>query len=147
MAKYKADQGTYARGTGMWLLGALWVFGCHSMYYWLLSFKGDDGEPGFLGRHLTSGNLPVISVPLTWSLLVATAIGLAGLFVIYRVLNAPKTADLLIESETEMRKCTWPAWSETVTSSIVIVIVMLFFTFLLAGMDFVLNTIMVDYVF
>ena len=46
-----------------------------------------------------------------------------------------------------MRKCTWPSWSETFTSSMVILVVMLFFTFVLAGMDFVLNRVMKDYVF
>ena len=46
-----------------------------------------------------------------------------------------------------MRKCTWPTWDETLTSSVVILAVMLFFTGLLAGMDFVLNRFMTGVVF
>ena len=141
MAKYKPELGTYARTTAMWLLGALWAFGCYQLYYWFLSFRGEPGaaEPGGLAAHLMEGNLPVLSVPLTAALLLAVVMGLLGLFGLARMLNKPKVADLLIDSETEMRKCTWPSWDETFTSSIVILIVMLVFTALLASMDWVLN--------
>ena len=143
MAKYKADQGTYARTTALWLLGALWVFGCYQLYYFLLGFRGDPGadEPGGLAARLLEDNLPVLSVPATPALFIAIAIGVVGLVVLMRTLDKPKVADLLIDSETEMRKCTWPSWNETFTSSIVILVVMLVFTFLLAGMDWVLNEI------
>jgi preprotein translocase SecE subunit len=56
-------------------------------------------------------------------------------------------ADLLIECETEMRKCTWPSAKETVTASMVILVVMLFFTGAMAFFDFVLNGVMSRVVF
>lgn len=146
MAKYKPDQGVYARTTGRWLLGAMWAFGCYSLYYWLLSFRGEDGD-GFMVTPLTEGKLMVLGVPLTVALIAAVAIGLGGLFMIFRLLDKPKVADMLIDSETEMRKCTWPTWNETFSSSVVILVVMLFFTASLAGMDWLLNLIMTDYVF
>jgi preprotein translocase SecE subunit len=141
MAKYKPDLGNYARGSAIWLLGSLFVFGCYQMYYWLGSFRG-DGEadvPGGLATQLMDGNLPVLSVPLTWALIIAVAFGLVGLMALSRFLNSPKMADMLIDSETEMRKCTWPSWNETFTSSVVILVVMLAFTAILAGMDWLLN--------
>jgi len=146
MAKYKAEQGTYARATGFWLLAALWAFGCVTFYYWLMSFRGENGH-GVMVRSLMDGNLPVLGVPLTWALIGATVVGLAGLYGLGRMLNKPKVADMLIDSETEMRKCTWPSRQETFTSSIVILVVMLFFTAMLAGMDWFLNLVMVNYVF
>lgn len=146
MAKYKPEQGAFARGAGLWLLGALWVFGCHSLYYFLLSFGGADGS-GFMARRLLDENLPVLGLPLTVSLLVTVGVGLAGLLGLMRLLDRPKVADMLIDSETEMRKCTWPSWNETFSSSLVILVVMLFFTAILAGMDYVLHVIMEDYVF
>ena len=146
MAKYKPELGTYARTTAMWLLGALWAFGAYTFYYWLLSFRGEDGT-GFMVSPLLEGDLPVLSVPLTPALVLAVLIGLAGLFVLAKQLNKPKAADMLIDSETEMRKCTWPSWHETFSSSVVILVVMLFFTATLAGMDWLLNLIMTDYVF
>ena len=146
MTKYKPDQGVYARTTALWLLGALWGFGAYTFYYWLLSFRGEDGT-GFFVSNLIDGDLPVLSVPLTPSLLVAVLVGVAGLVMINKQLARPKAADMLIDSETEMRKCTWPSWDETFSSSIVIVLVMLFFTVMLAGMDYVLNAVMTRVVF
>jgi preprotein translocase SecE subunit len=146
MTKYKPDQGVYARTTAMWLLGALWSSGAYTMYYWLLSFRGEGGD-GLMVSDLADGNLPVLGTPLTPALIIAVSMGLAGLWVISRALSAPKAADMLIDSEIEMRKCTWPSWDETFNSSIVIVVVMLFFTLMLAGMDYFLNAFMTRVVF
>ena len=141
MAKYKAELGIYARTTALWLLGGLWVFGCNEFYYFLGSFRGDPEavEPGGLATRLLADNLPVLGVPLTWALIIAVVLSALGLVLLMKILNRPKVADLLIDSETEMRKCTWPSWNETFTSSLVILVVMLFFTAILAGMDWVLN--------
>ncbi len=146
MAKYKADQGNIARTSSFLLLGAMLAFGCHSLYYWLLSFRGADGAPGFMVREYTAA-LPVLGMPTTPALLIVAAVGGSGLWLLLRFLNRPKVADLLIDAETEMRKCTWPTFSETVKSSIVILMVMLFFTGVLAGMDYMLNFVMSSYVF
>jgi preprotein translocase SecE subunit len=147
MAKYKPDQGVYARTTSFMLLGAMAVFGAYTLFYWLLSFRGDADEPGGLATELSSGPLPVLSLPLTPALMIASAVGLASLWILNKLLNRQKSADILIESETEMRKCTWPSVNETITSSIVILVVMLFFTFALAGMDWFLNNLMSGVVF
>ncbi len=143
MAKFKADQGTYSRTTALWLLGSLWLFGCYEMYYFLGSFRGDPeaAAPGGLATRLMEDNLPVLGVPLTYALILAVVIASVGLATLMKFLERPKVADLLIDSETEMRKCTWPSWNETFTSSIVILVVMLVFTVLLAGMDMLLNEI------
>jgi len=142
MAKYKQDQGTYSRTTGMVMLGALAVYGCYTLYYFLLSFRET-----FLSNDLLGGDVPILGAPVTPALLIAIAAGVLLLLWLQRTLDKPKVADLLIESETEMRKCTWPTWDETFTSSLVVLIVMVFFMALLAGMDIGLNRIMVDYVF
>ena len=146
MVKYKPDQGTYARTSSFLLLGSLIVFGCHSLYYFLLSFRGDESEPNAFTRELTSA-LPVLGMPVTMPLLIASVVGIAGLWLLRSFLNRPRVTDLLIDSETEMRKCTWPSLNETVKSSIVILVVMLFFTGVLAGMDYMLNFVMSSYVF
>ena len=46
-----------------------------------------------------------------------------------------------------MRKCTWPSAKETFTASMVILVVMLFFTGAMAFFDFVLNGFMSGVVF
>jgi preprotein translocase SecE subunit len=147
MAKYKPDQGTYARTTSLLLLSGLVVFGCHTLYYWLLSFRGDDASPGFMVRDLSGGPVPVVGLPLTPALLIAVVVGIGLVVLAANLLNKPKAADMLIECETEMRKCTWPSGRETVTASMVILVVMLFFTAAMAAFDFVLNGLMSQVVF
>jgi len=58
MVKYKPDQGTYARTSSFLLLAALAAFGCHTLYYYLVSFRGDESNPGFLVHDLSGGPLP-----------------------------------------------------------------------------------------
>jgi preprotein translocase SecE subunit len=147
MAKYKPDQGNYARTSSFLLLGAMLVFGAYTLFYWLLSFRGDADVPGSLATDLGNGPLPVLSLPLTPALLIALTVGVVGLLLLQRLLNRAKIADILIESEIEMRKCTWPSMNETITSSVVILVVMLFFTFALSGMDWLLSNVMSRYVF
>ena len=147
MAKYKPDQGTYARTTALLLLGSLIVFGCHSLFYWLLSFRGDEASPGFMVRDLSDGPVPVLGLPLTPALIAAAVIGLGLLLGAAQLLNRPKIAEMLIECETEMRKCTWPSAKETVTASMVILVVMLFFTGAMAFFDLLLNGFMTGAVF
>jgi len=147
MAKYKPDQGTYARTTALLLLSSLVVFGCHTLYYWLLSFRGDEANPGLMIRELTDGPVPVLGLVLTPALIAAFVVGAGLLWLTAHLLNKPKAADMLIECETEMRKCTWPSARETITASMVILVVMLFFTGAMAAFDFLLNGVMTHAVF
>jgi preprotein translocase SecE subunit len=147
MVKYKPDQGTYARTSSFLLLAAFAAFGCYTLYYYLLSFRGAEDDPGFLARPLTDGALPVLGLPVTAALIITTVVAAGILWFLLWFLNRPKVADLLIECETEMRKCTWPSFDETWKASIVILMVMVFFTVVLAGMDLLLNQVMAEYVF
>ena len=61
---------------------------------------------------------------------------------IYRLLNRPKSADMLIETEAEMRKVTWPSFAETWTGTLaVIVTVLVLFAYLFTA-DLVLSFVM-----
>jgi len=147
MVKYKPDQGAYARTSSILLLAALAAFGCFTLYEYLISFRGDETNPGFLVSELSNGPVPVLGLPITPALLIASLVAAGLLWLLLWFHNLPKVADMLIECETEMRKCTWPTFDETWKSSLVILGVMVFFTFVLAGMDWLLNKVMVGYVF
>ena len=45
--------------------------------------------------------------------MVALALNLLAAWVFHSVLARPKVATSLVETESEMRKVTWPAWPET----------------------------------
>ena len=77
------------------------------------------------------------NLPLIGNLDLAKIIGLVTLavlgLVIYLILNRPKSADMLIETENEMRKVTWPSGPETWTGTIAVittVVVLLGYLFL-----------------
>ena len=54
-------------------------------------------------------------------------------------MEKPKNADLLIETESELRKVTWPTLDETVDGSIVVMVVVIFLMGFMAGADYVLG--------
>ena len=73
--------------------------------------------------------------PLFGTLKVSTIIALVVLavcaFITHRVLNRPKAADLLIDTEAEMRKVTWPSPSETWAGTLAVMLtVAVLFVFL-----------------
>ena len=148
MAKYKPDQGTIARTSAYLMVASLIVFGADTMYLWLrTSWRAADGTPGFMGRDLLGSPLPVLSEPLSPALIISVVFAVGSLYGLYRFFQRPKVADLLIDCETEMRKCTWPTLEETWKSSVVVLLVVVFFTVVLAGMDLFLNYVATQYVF
>ena len=48
------------------------------------------------------------------------------LFLIWMI-NRPKLGGLLIETETEMKKVSWPSWSDAFNSSLVVLVAVIFF--------------------
>ena len=105
---YRKDQGRYARMSAFWALVLLVTYGC---------FHG-GGLVDLLNRWLAESNPTYIEVfPLLGTLRLSTCIALGVLvavaFGIHLVLNRPRIANALIETEAEMFKVTWPSWGET----------------------------------
>jgi len=105
---YRKDQGRYARMVAFWGLACLVGYGC---------FHG-GGLVTLLDGWLGQSNTTFIDpFPLLGSLKtsssIAVAVMLVGCYLIHSILNKPKIADALIETEAELQKVTWPSWSET----------------------------------
>jgi preprotein translocase SecE subunit len=130
---YKKDQGRYARLAAFWVLAVLVFYGSTSLHTTLSSmFDGKLASP--IGGLV----VPVFSIKLSPAFLVAATVCCVGIWFLYRWLESPKIADLLIETETELRKVTWPTTPEVINSSIVVVVCVLFLMAYLAGADWVL---------
>ncbi len=123
---YRKDQGRYARLVAFVGLVMLVGYGC---------FHG-GGLVTTLDGWLGDGNTTYVDpFPLLGSLKTSTviALGVAGFsaFVIHRILNRPRVADSLIETEEEMHKVTWPTWPETWNGTMAVVgMVLVLFVFL-----------------
>jgi len=55
------------------------------------------------------------------------------------ILNRPRLVDLLIETEAEMKKVSWPSRQEAWNSSVIVVVTVVIMMGLLFTYDFVLN--------
>jgi len=128
MSRYKPDQGRLARMAAFWSLAFMAFFGCSSLENELAGrFDSLGAELGF--------RLPILGIEVTGAFLIATVL-FAGLMIfIYRWTERPKTADLLIDTEAELHKVTWPSPQEVVNSSMVVVFSVLFLMAFLAAAD------------
>ncbi len=131
---YRKDQGRLARMATFWSLAILLAYGCIRMRSELSGLFPDS-----LGKGLGGMTLPLVGMALSPALLLSIGSLVAGLFFLNRTLEKPKNADLLIETEAELRKVTWPTLDETIDGSIVVMVVVVFLMVFMAGADFVLG--------
>jgi preprotein translocase SecE subunit len=142
MAGYKKDQGRMARLAVFWSIALLIYYGCYSLKQALISrfthFSSLDLESPLIA---SMSKIPVLGVVLNGAFLIALVVFCGALIVAWRWQEKPKNAELLIETEAEMRKVTWPTRQEVVSSSIVVVFCVLFLMAFLAGADWMINRI------
>jgi preprotein translocase SecE subunit len=133
---YKPEQGRIARLAAYWSLALLILYGCTSLHAELSSRFG-----GVLGKPLIASfqKIPVLGFKLNAAFLITTVVLGASLFFLYRWQQKPKVADLLIDTESELRKVTWPTFPEAVNSSIIVIVCVLFLMGFLAGADWALG--------
>jgi preprotein translocase subunit SecE len=73
--------------------------------------------------------------------LIATVVFAASMILLFRWTESPKIADSLIDTESELRKVTWPTLPEAMRSSVVVIICVLVLMVILAGADLLLGRI------
>ena len=115
---YKKDQGRFMRMGAFWALLLLAAYGClggfvRSLYRWLPSLAGDKSVEPWITPFPILGQL---GLPEIVGILSLTAIAIW----IHAVLMRPKVADLLIDTEQELKKVTWPSSSETINGTIAV---------------------------
>jgi preprotein translocase SecE subunit len=112
-----------------WAVALLLGYGC---------FRG-GGLASVVGRWLSNDTLLIDNFPLVHQLKVSTLIAAgvlaALLFGCSRILNGPRLADLLIDTEAEMRKVTWPGWGEVVQGTMAVTSMVIVLFLFLTGVD------------
>lgn len=132
---YKHDQGRMARMATFWSLAILIFYGCYTLRTELAG-----RFPDALGARLWEGaRVPVLGVDVTYAFIVSTVVFAVAIFFLYRWTEKPKIADALIETESELRKVTWPTLNEAINSSVVVIITVLILMAILAGADRILG--------
>lgn len=129
---YKEGQGAVTRRIGYWMGVGLAAWGARDLWVWLQGF-GALQRPILVDRvaGIDLSHLPLGGPALGGSILIATIVGIAGWLWVAWFLNRPWLADLLIDTESEMKKVSWPgveeAWAATkvVTATVVVFTVVL----------------------
>lgn len=132
---YREDQGRHARMAAFWSLVLLWLFGCTFLHGQLVAVDA-------LAKPIGGLRIPVVSVDFNGAFLISAVLFVVGLVVIQRWQRQPKVADLLIETEAELRKVTWPSGQQVINASLVVIVTVLLIGLFLAGADYVLARIM-----
>ena len=133
---YRKDQGRMARMAAFWSLGILALWGARALNIQLSVWSKTLATP--LGADAAGKNgitIPILAIKLTPAFMIAAIVGAASIYLLWRWLETPKNADLLIDTESELRKVTWPTFKDVVSSSLVVIFCVLFLMVFLAGSD------------
>ncbi|MFT7484623.1 MAG: preprotein translocase SecE subunit [Candidatus Paceibacteria bacterium] len=132
---YRQDQGRLARMAAFWSLAILIFYGCVSLRQELAGFY-----PIQLGQRLwEGGRIPIVGIDVTPAFLIASVTLLAAMTLLFRWTESPKIADSLIDTESELRKVSWPTLPEAIQSSVVVMITVVVLMVILAGADYLLG--------
>ena len=119
-----------ARMAAFWVLAILIFYGCVSLRRELAGFSDALAAP--------VGGVSLLGFDLSPAALIAGLVLGTSLWLLYRWQNKPKNADLLIETESELRKVTWPSLDEAIQGSVTVIVCVLVLMAYLAGADWLL---------
>jgi preprotein translocase subunit SecE len=129
---YKKGQGSIARLLALAGSGMLLLWGCWSFWIYL---------EGFTTLSRTLVTVPRVGLEIDLALIIALLVVLGGGAGVVWILNRAKLVDLLIETEAEMKKVSWPSRQEAWNSSVIVVVTVVVMMGLLFFYDYFLNQI------
>lgn len=121
----KKGQGKRARGIAYFLGGCLVLYGAIALY----AFINKPGQ-----WLLMDEPLPILGA-VSWYKVIAAVVFGFGLLALHLFLNRASFVDLLIDTEQEMKKVSWPTRPEVQSASIVVIIVTIILALTLWGFD------------
>jgi len=114
LAIYRKGQGKITRSISLICLGLLLFLGSYQLYGFFAGFSW--GQKPLLGVVI-----PIVEQPLNIGFIAAVLLFAGAGSGIYWFLNRKKAVDLLVDTETEMKKVSWPSWPETVNASVIVI--------------------------
>ena len=133
---YKEGHGVLVRRVAFVGLATLLVWGGIELYGWLA------GADWVRNNRWVNYRIPVVNQFIDPAFVISWIVIIGGCVLIYRLLNKPRSADFLIETDTEVRKVTWPTWNDAWNSSLIVLLFVLVVTGFIFGSDWVISRIM-----
>ncbi len=121
---YKKGQGKVARLTAYSLLGLLILFGAYRLH----ATFNVPGEGVLVEKLPLIGDLTIMKI-------ISVVAFFGGMLLLHLALNKKGTTDLLIDTEQEMRKVSWPSWPEVKSATFIVIIVTFVMGMSLFGFD------------
>jgi len=134
-APYKEDQGRHVRMAAFWSVVFFVGFGCRFLHDQMIQWHS-------LAEPLGGRRLPVVGVNLSPAFLVSFMVFLAGVTLVKRWQQKPSVADMLIDTEAELKKVNWPKGTEVWNASLVVIAFVVILAALLMASDWVIFRIM-----
>lgn len=124
LALYKPGQAKVARWAA-YLLGSLLIaLGALSLY----------GTINVPGAHVYVEKLPILGA-VTLYKIIAISVFILGVYGLHLILNRPAMVDLLIDTEQELKKVSWPSRLEVKNATLVVALVTFVMGFILFWAD------------
>lgn len=127
---HKPGQGMRARWGATALMSSLWAWAGLASSEFLVTLGFVDAVP-------VPSELPIEG--FLWAHVVGFGVWLVLTFLTYLLCNGARGAEILIETEQELRKVNWPTMDRVMNSSVVVVICVIIFAGLLFGADAGIN--------
>lgn len=136
---YKQKQGRNVRGITFITFVALWLFAAYRAFTTFPDWEWART------RYLESVTIPLvdISTPVVNPAFLIS-LGIAGLLILlsaYACFSARRSSDFLIDTESEMKKVSWPTIKEVIKSSIVVIIAIIILAVYLFVVDIGLDSV------
>jgi preprotein translocase SecE subunit len=112
LAILKPGQASAARWTAYILAALLVGMGVRSLF-------ATFNRPG---EGVLAPGLPVVG-DLTWIKIICVSVFILGMYAVHRAFNRERSVDLLIETEQELRKVSWPSGRDVKSATLVVSIV------------------------
>ena len=134
-ASYREDQGRHVRMAAFWSVAFFLIFGCRFLHDLLVQSVA-------LRVPLGGIRIPVVGADLSPAFVLTSLLFCAGMLLIYRWQQRPKVAELLIDTEAELLKVTWPKGQDVVNAAMVVIVSVLLIGAFLALVDLFLFRVM-----
>ena len=135
---YKRKQGQTTRWITFVTLTTLWLYAAYRCFFSFPDWKWAETV------YLYSVKIPLVEIPtpdITSKLLISIGVGVLLSFIsAYMCFWGNRTSDFLIDTESEMRKVSWPTLKEVLKSSVVVIIAIIILAVYLYVVDIGLDS-------
>lgn len=129
---YKKKQGQIVRGASFGVLSVLFLYGAYQLYFFLSQWQWA------IQHRFWRFTVPLVDIPVVVDPRFLISLGCAVFFVwlfYYLCFQRQRISEFLIDTESEMRKVSWPSFMQVVKSSLAVIFIVMLLGLYLYAVD------------